>query len=416
MSFWLDTAGSAPGPRPALRGDAAGEVAIVGGGFTGLWTAYYLAELAPDASIHVVEAAACGSGASGRNGGWASADFAAGRAALDAAGGPGAAAALEAHLRDAVDEIGRVCRAEGIDAHYAKGGALTLAAGPGQADKLAALLDAERAAGVGASDLAWLDGPELAARVRSPAVAAALYTPHCAAVHPGRLVRGLARAVEQRGVQIWESTPATAISPGLVETPGGRVRARVVLVGLEAYNAALAGRRRDLAPLWSFMIATAPLPERFWREVGLAEREVFADGRRALLYGQRTADGRLAVGGRGVAYRFGSRLVEPARARAAIAARLHEALVELFGHAARPAELAPERVWRGALGVPRDWFPAVRYDAGRGLGWAGGYVGDGVSASNLAGRTLAELVLGRRSERAGLAWVGACSPPWPPEP
>jgi glycine/D-amino acid oxidase-like deaminating enzyme len=394
-SFWLNSLDPITA-RPALPGDRSADVAIVGGGYTGLWTAYYLARAAPQLRIVVLEAEYAGFGASGRNGGWASGLFPVSEDKLARRYGADRAAAMHRALAGAVDEVGRAAEAEGIDCHYAKGGTITLARTPVQlrrARRSEGFVDAETARGIcNATD-----------------VLGGVYSPDCAALHPARLVRGLADAVEARGVQIFEGTRVRRISRGEVVTDHGTVRAGTVVRALEGYTARLAGHRRALAPVYSLMIATEPLPESDWERIGLRRRETFADERHMIIYGQRTADDRLAFGGRGAPYHFGSR-IEPGYERVpGVFLSLRHTLKELFGIEPRIAAS-----WGGPLGIPRDWMPSV--GLADGMAWAGGYVGDGVAAANLAGRTLADLIAGNRSELTELPWVGHRSRPWEPEP
>lgn len=395
-SFWLDSLGPIT-PRPALPGDRCADVAIVGGGYTGLWTAYYLARLDPAVRIVVLEKEYCGFGASGRNGGWCSGLFPLPAAELTRRYGAERAAAMQRALASTVDEVGHVAAVEGIDCHYAKGGTITLARSPAQ------LRRARSSAGE------MLDAAAASAICGASGVLGGTYAPDCAAIHPARLVRGLASAVERLGVTIHEGTAALRIADGSVTTDRGVVRADVVVRALEGYTATLPGHRRLLAPVYSLMIATEPLPAADWARIGLARRETFADERHLIIYGQRTADDRLAFGGRGAPYHYGSR-VDPAFDRApGVFDALRRTLTEMFG-------IDPPIAyrWGGPLAIPRDWMPSVGLRDG--LGWGGGYVGDGVAAANLAGRTLADLILKRRTERTRLPWVGHRSRRWEPEP
>ena len=234
-----------------------------------------------------------------------------------------------------------------------------------------------------------------------------MYSPHCASVDPARLARGLAETVEKLGVTIYEQTPALALQAHEVPTPGGTVTAGIVVNALEGYVATLPGHSRDRVPLYSVMIATEPLPQSFWDEVGWTGREVFGDERYLLIYCMRTADDRIALGGRGAPYHFGSKVSDDYDRAPEVFGELHTVLKALF-----PA-LGGARIthtWGGCLGVPRDWFTSVGYDRQAGMAWAGGYVGDGVSTTNLAGRTLAELIAGADHGLAGLPWVGHVSP------
>jgi glycine/D-amino acid oxidase-like deaminating enzyme len=413
LSFWHDSAGDDWTPRGPLDGDLEADVAIVGAGYTGLWTAYYLAEADPSLSVVVLESEVAGFGASGRNGGWCSALFPAELPALAELGGRPAALAQHAAMRATVDEVLRVVEAEGIDAHAAKGGTIRLARGRAQWTRARHEVDEARQWGRGEDDLRLLDAEQARGVLRATEVTGAAYTPDCAAIHPARLVRGLAEAVERRGVTIHELTRVTGIAPREVRTERGVVRARTVVRATEGFTPALPGHRRTGIPVYSLVIATEPVPTEVWDEIGLARRETFSDFRHLIVYGQRTADDRIVFGGRGAPYHAGSR-IEPAFDRdESVFARLHDSLVELL-----PVleGTTVSHAWGGPLGVPRDWCASVGLDRGTGLAWAGGYVGDGVGTTNLAGRTLRDLVLERDTDLTRLPWVNHHSKKWEPEP
>jgi glycine/D-amino acid oxidase-like deaminating enzyme len=303
--------------------------------------------------------------------------------------------------------------AEGIDCHWAKGGTVQLARSATQLQRARAEIAEARQYGFGPADLALLSADEASARVAATGVLGGTYTPHCAAIHPSRLARGLADAVRRRGVTIFERTPVLQLLPGRLVTPGGTVRARHVIRATEGYTPQLPGQRRAIMPVYSLMIATEPLPHAVWEQIGLAGRPTFGDLRHLIIYGQRTADGRLAFGGRGAPYHLGSS-VRPSFDRVpAVFTALRETLAELFPVL---ADVRVSHAWGGPIGVARDWCASVGLDRATGLGWAGGYVGDGVATTNLAGRTLADLVLGRDTPITRLPWVGHQSPRWEPEP
>ena len=274
-------------------------------------------------------------------------------------------------------------------------------------------MESEHRWGFGDDDVRWLDAAEASARIAAADVLGGVYTPHCARVHPARLVRGLAAVVERKGATIYEQSRVVDLAPGTVGTAGGRVRAERVVIATEGYGAQLPGRGRTVAPVYSLMIATEPLPARVWDEIGWAGRETLADGRHLIIYAQRTADDRIAFGGRGAPYHFGSRIHDDFDRDHAVFADLRSVLIELFPSVAG-ARITHE--WGGPLGVPRDWYSSVGFDRATGVGWAGGYVGDGVSTTNLAGRTLADLLLGLDSDLTALPWVNHRSPAWEPEP
>lgn len=419
LSLWWEDQGEKVGARAPLPGDLDVDVAVVGAGFTGLWTAYSLAVADPALRVAVLEAEVAGFGASGRNGGWCSALFPTSHARLAADHGVPAAHAMRLAMQATVDEVGRTAAAEGIDCHFAKGGTVVAARGPAQAERARRRLAAARQAGIGEEDLRWLEGPEATTLLGADGVVGATFSPHCAALHPARLARGLATAVERLGVSVFEATRALAIEAGsptarpTVRTLRGRITADVVVRATEGWTPSLPGQRRTLLPVYSLMVATAPLTDGFWERAGLRDRQTFADHRHLVIYGQRTADGRIAFGGRGAPYHYGS-VVRPAFDRVP---KVHHALARTL------AELFPDlsgveitHTWGGALGIPRDWHPSVGLDRRTGLAWAGGYVGDGVSTANLAGRTLADLVTGSDSDLVHLPWVDHDSGRWEPEP
>ncbi len=413
LSYWHDTVPGSLAPRPSLEGNFRVDVAIVGGGFTGLWTAYSLAAADPTLRIAVVEREIAGFGASGRNGGWVSAAFPVPKGALAAACGRDATIAMQRTLFDTVDEVGRVCEAEGIDAHYRKGGSLGVATLRPEADRFRASLEEDRAFGFDEADASWLTAEEAARHVRVEGAIGALWTPHCARVHPSRLARGLAEAAERRGVRIFEGTAVRSVDRTMLRSDRGRMRADVVVLATEGYGTDLRPRRRAVAPVYSYMVATEPLPSSFWDEVGWGSYECVWDGPRLYLYAQRTEDDRIAIGGGAIRYPFASRVRASFDRPDRIFRQIRRIVARRWPSAA-DAEIT--HAWGGALGVSRDWFPSVGMDRRRGIAWAGGYAGDGVAAANLAGRTLRDLILDRDTDLVHLPWTAHRSPPWEPEP
>jgi glycine/D-amino acid oxidase-like deaminating enzyme len=413
VSYWWQARGLPPA-RPPLPGSAEADVCIVGAGYTGLWTAYYLSRADPGLRIIVLEANLAGFGASGRNGGWVTAALPGSREryAMHPRGREGVRA-LERELRETVDEVARVCRDEGIEAGLVKGGTLTVATTPAQDARLRRTLAAERAWGDDEPIVRYLDKTELAARLQVASALGALQRPDCARIQPADLVAGLADAVTRSGVRLHEGTPVTSIAPGLARTAAGDVRAPFVLRCTEGFTADLPGQHRTLLPMNSSMIVTGPLSESAWKSIGWDGFETLGDEAHAYMYAQRTPDGRIALGGRGVPYRYGSGLDHGGAVPVSTVAQLGRILRRMFPVA---AEAGLEHAWCGVLGVPRDWCASVQMDPRTGLGWAGGYTGHGVAAANLAGRTLADLVRGVPSPLTMLPWVGHRSPRWEPEP
>jgi glycine/D-amino acid oxidase-like deaminating enzyme len=395
-SYWADSVDPVARRLP-LEGDLVADVAIVGGGLTGLWSAYYLARAEPSLRIVVLEKEHIGFGASGRNGGWCSALFPASTAKLEKLHGLDAALRMRRAMLDTVDEVGRVTAAEGIDCDFAKGGTVSLARGDAQ--WVAARGHVAEAERYGVDDVRLTDR--------------GTFDPACARVHPLKLVRGLAAAVERLGVTMYEGTEVIGWAAGTVATTRATVTAATVVIALEGYGATVKQTHRDALPLYSLMIATEPLPDSVWNDIGLRHGQTFADFRHLLIYGQRTADNRFAFGGRGARYHWGSRIRESYDRVPSVFEHLRSALVDIFPVA---RDAAVTQRWGGPLGVPRDWHAHASYDAATGIASAGGYVGDGLSTTNLAGRTLTDLILGRDTELTRLPWTNHRSPRWEAEP
>ncbi|BCI55840.1 FAD-dependent oxidoreductase [Mycolicibacterium litorale] len=408
MSHWFD---ELPASRAPLPGGRDADVCIVGAGYTGLWTAYYLKRADPSLRIVILEARFAGFGASGRNGGWLSGLVPGDRNAMARRYGRDNVLAWQRSLNEAVDEVSAVASAEGIDAGIVKGGTMEIARNAAQAARLAAALDEERLWQV--DGVTSLTKSEAVERIRFDSVVSAYHTPHCARVQPARLARGLAEAVERLGVPIYEQSPVMSISPGRALTPHGTVRAPIVLRATEGFTATLPGLRRRWLPMNSSMIATEPIPDERWASVGWNGCETVGDTAHGFFYAQRTVDNRIAIGGRSVPYRYGSRIDDDGRVP-------HRTITRLTGvlHSLLPQirDVPIAHGWCGVLAVPRDWESTVTLDRTTGLGWAGGYVGHGVTATNLAGRTLADLVLERSTPLTELPWVGHHSRGWEPEP
>ncbi|HSJ28921.1 MAG TPA: FAD-dependent oxidoreductase, partial [Acidimicrobiia bacterium] len=304
---------------------------------------------------------------------------------------------------DTLDEMTAAIQQLAIECDWARSGALYLARNGGQEARL------REQAG---SQLRWLGAQEASERVGAVGVRGALFDPHVATLHPGRLVEGLAEAVERSGTVIHEGTPARSVSAGQVVTDRGTVFADHVVLATEAYTTRLPGHTRDLVPFYSLMVATEPLSDDLLARLGMVDRPAFADGRYRVIYGQRTADGRIAFGGRAAAYRFGSRIDRTVEQDPDAHRLVQRTLLELFPFL---ADVQITHRWGGVLGVPRNWTPFVGPDR-TGVYRAGGYVGEGVAASNLAGRCLAHLIAGTGDELTTLPWVRRPSRRWPVEP
>ncbi|AZG44502.1 NAD(P)/FAD-dependent oxidoreductase [Gordonia insulae] len=416
VSFW-SAAIHAGGTRPSLDGDTDVDFAIVGGGLTGLWTAYYLRREFPDARILVVESRFCGYGASGRNGGWLSAEVPGNRATYagiaEARGQDGGAAnrALTVTMESAVREVASRISDEQIDCDARYSGVLTVARCPAQHDRL--LHDVAAATRWGSTGTVLLSQAELLRRVRVADALSASYSPHCIRVQPARLTDGVAAAAERSGIRIVEGTTVTHVEPGRLTTDRGVVRADHIAICVEGFTPALPGRHRALLPMNSSMVVTEPLDHHQWDEIGWEGAELLGESAHAYTYAQRTADGRIALGGRGVPYRYGSRTDDDGRTQPKTAGALIRALQERFP-STRTASI--DHTWCGVLGVHRDWCTSITFDERTGIASAAGYVGSGLTTTNVAARTLVDLFAGRDTELTRLPWVGHRSPKWEPEP
>jgi glycine/D-amino acid oxidase-like deaminating enzyme len=355
----------------------------------------------------VLEREIVGFGPSGRNGGWAIGGLAGTPSAYGcSAGDPRLAAALRA-TNAAVDEIGAVVARERIECGYVKAGALTVATSEPQWRRL------QRHHGGETAPDELLSAAATAAIVRVPGLHGGRLTPHAARVNPAALARGLADACERHGVTIHERTEASSIEPGIVRTPTATLRAAHVIRATESYTTQQRGERLRYLPLYSLMIATEPLSAATWEELGWRDGLLIDDRHHLFFYAQRTADGRIAIGGRGAPYRLRSPIDAANERNAAVRERLRTTLARTFPPA---AGAAVTHHWGGPLAAPRDWSMAVRYDRRSGLGMAGGYTGHGVVASSISGATLADLILERDSELVRLPWVGHRNRRWEPEP
>ncbi|HEX3433977.1 MAG TPA: FAD-binding oxidoreductase [Solirubrobacteraceae bacterium] len=421
LGFWWRSLEGPPPLRPALEGPLEVDVAIVGAGYTGLWTAYYLKRADPSLSIAIVEAQRSGFGASGRNGGWLTSSFSGPAQTYERRRAGGAYLQLQRAMFDTIDEVAAVLASEQIEADFVRGGHLSVALDHAQAEHLTDHVREMRSLGVGEADLSELRAEELAVRMRIAGARAAIFSPHAARIHPAKLVAGLAQAVERLGVTIYEQTPVREIERHVARTHSGDVRARWIVRATEGYTRSLRGMRRELAPINSSMIVTEPLGADVWQEIGWRGCEVLDDGAHVFVYLQRTADGRIAIGGRGVPYRFASRTDGEGATAAATVDSLRAKLHAMFP---ATAGASIDHAWSGVLGVTRDWCVSIGADtdADGGLAWAGGYAGEGVAAANLAGRIIRDLLLDGRSPDddstplSELAWVGHRARSWEPEP
>jgi glycine/D-amino acid oxidase-like deaminating enzyme len=413
VSFWYADIGGIPRKRPALPGDRDADVCIIGAGYTGLWTAYYLKKADPSLDIVIVEREFAGFGASGRNGGWLSGGFGWSREKYVKTSTRGAVVDMQRAMAGTVDEVIRVSEAEGIDADILRADNITVATNKPQLDRAREEYQFYLDWQMPADQIEMLSAAEAAKRIRIADVQGAFVIRDMARVQPAKLVRGLAKVVERLGVSIFEDTSVTTFEKGRVTTDRGTVRAPFIIRATEGFSAGLTGEERTWLPLNSAQIVTEPVPDALWKEIGWEGHELLGDAAHAYCYAQRTREGRITMGGRGVPYRFGSKTDVDGQTQQATIDALHTILTRLLP---QTKSLRIDHAWCGVLGVPRDWCTTAGFDRATGIGWAGGYVGLGVSSSNLAGRTLADLVLNRHTELTQLPWVNRTVRKWEPEP
>jgi glycine/D-amino acid oxidase-like deaminating enzyme len=414
-SYWLETSGDDLTPRPRLDGSTTVDIAVMGAGYTGLWTAYYLLRRDPSLRVALVEREIAGFGASGRNGGWCYPGFPVSPGVLRERFGVEAARAVAGAMDGTVDEIERVITEEGIDAQWARGGTLRLARGEHQRPAIETAYRTAEALGLG-EHYQLLNARATAERVRVAGAVAGLFNARGASIHPARLARGLARAVERRGATIYERTPVVDYITGPVPhfiTPFGDVRAKTLVLAGEAYGQELPKLRRTLAPMYSLIVLTEPLSETDWEQIGWRNRELVASSRMSVDYLNRTADGRILFGGRGAPYRMHSLIDDSLDRHEPTHATLRRMTVEWFPNL---KDVRFTHAWGGPLGMPRDWMPTTSYDAAAGVARAGGYTGSGVATANLFGRILNDLITGEVTPLTQLPTVNHCSPRWEPEP
>jgi glycine/D-amino acid oxidase-like deaminating enzyme len=410
--YWLDEAGT-PQSTAQLSGDRDADVVVIGGGFTGLWAAWHIKQLEPEARVVLLEADSCGRGPSGRNGGFCNVMWFS-LPSMRKRWGDGPALAV-AHAADrAVHEIGEFCEREGVDAWFRMGGYLQVSTAAAHDGVWSAALAACRELGVGDAVQA-LSSQEVAARCDSPAFRAGAFYPTSATVQPARLALGLRERLLAGGVELFEASPVRALrdTPGGIEarTPGGTVRAPAAVLAMG--GAAKGGPLRNrLTIASSHIVLTEPVPD-LLEEVGWTGGECITDSRSLIDYFRTTPDGRIAFGWGGGRIAMGARLggrteLDPA-VIAATADHLHTCFPGLAGRRITHA-------WGGPIDASPTHLPLVLPLPGGRAFAAAGYTGNGVGPSHMVARTLASLALDRRDEPSRLAFIDPSPPRVPPDP
>jgi glycine/D-amino acid oxidase-like deaminating enzyme len=398
---------------PRFTGQDSVDLAIIGGGYTGLWAAYFAKKLDPSLSVAVFEAEHIGYGASGRNGGWLSAMPPGNRATFARAseGGLGASRALQQEFVAGVDSVLNILQAEGINADQHKGGALVAAHTRAGHGRLAARRDADLKYGLTEDEIQMLDRDEFQSKINISTVHGGLFYKHCARFHPAKLVYGLADTLTSMGVKIYEGSGVDRVDGKILTLANGRVSADKTFICTEGYSGQLLGKR-TLIPINSSMIVTKPLSEEAWQQIGWNGLQCLSDSAHTFIYSQRTADGRITMGGRGVPYRYGSGTGGTGSTAQSTVDLISTKLRSFFPG----IQFEVDHAWSGVLGVTRDWNGGVHWDPASGIGSSTGYAGHGVTAAYVGGRTLVELAFEQETERTTLPWVGYRARKWEPEP
>lgn len=414
-SYWMEESGDDLTPRAPLDGSTSVDVAILGAGFTGLWTAYHLLQRDPTLKVAIVEAEIAGFGASGRNGGWCYSGFPLQLGKLVEQYGAETAKDIQMAMYDSVDDVGRVCELEGIDAHFLKSGVLNLARAPHLLEGQQERMQLYRSLGL-ESNYELLDAEQTAEHVVVSKTLGAIWDKQSATIQPARLARGLARAVERHGGVIYEQTAATGFVPGplpRLDTARGNISAKAVVIAGEAYLSALPQLRRQIVPLTSHIVVTEPLTPEQRAEIGWEQRELLGAWGTYGAYVNHTVDGRIAWGAFRSNYPYKSKITDAI-----------DRDEEIFEHARRGTldwfptlrGIRFTHSWGGVYGRPRDHMPTMAYNRRTGIATAYGYTGSGVSTANLSGRLLADQITERDTDLTRLPMARHHSPNWEPEP
>lgn len=372
------------------------DICIIGGGFSGLWSAHHLLNLDPSLKIAIFEAREFEFGASGRNGGWASGEFPVSKDSLISRIGEAKTTQLLEALNHSIDEI-----AEFSDASVgvAKAGSLYFARNSAQLSRLSERVD---------DDHIFLSANEASEMLNVEGIKGGLFTKNCATINPFNLIKFLVHSLSKRGVHLFENSFASATNGGVLVN-SSYIKAPVVIQATEAFG----DPGREFIPLYSLMVATEPISDSVWKEIGNSSRFTFAEASHMVNYAQRTTDNRIAIGGRGATYPFGSKLNPAKEKTAKVHATIRSLLVSWF-----PVlkDIQFTHAWGGAVAITRDWEPYLHWDRESGFARLGGYAGDGVTMSYLASKILAHEILEKPSELSELHFVNRKIRKWEPEP
>jgi glycine/D-amino acid oxidase-like deaminating enzyme len=387
--------------RDCVKAANSFDVAIIGGGFSGLWSAYHLKQLQPSLKIAIFEQKYVGYGASGRNGGWASAEYPTSNSRLIKEHGVQTYKNLRKSLIESIDEIGQIAKSNAWHIEYAKGGALVFATNKAQLTRISSEIDDEHK---------FLTKDQASELLNVANIKGGIYTPHCAALNPFNLTQSLAKYLESIGVKIFEESKVEEISDKALLVNGHRIGCQISIRATEAFTARKWIANQQI-PIYSLMIATERLPSEILTQIRNSQRATFQEACNLITYAQITGDNRLAIGGRGSRYKLFSHLSE----RSETDVRMHSALEK------RAVKWFPqlqsvnfEYRWGGPIALTRRWQSYINYNPITGQAAIGGYVGDGVTLSYLVAKTLAQIIDGQKTP--DLPFVNQRIGRWEPEP
>jgi len=409
-SFWL--ASDEYTENKPLEGDITADVVVVGGGFTGLMTAYFLKKDDPSLDVVLLESDVIGYGASGRNGGFSMTLF--GFTFSITAWWFGKEKAVEAHryMEKAVDLLRDFVAENGIDCDYEHTGFLRVATSKTYEKRIRHEIDLVNSLGI--EGIEWIDSEKLAEQVRSPLYSGAWWEPRCGILNPAKLARGEKRLVEGMGVKVFERSSVTEIERGekiKLKTTAGTVSAEKVVLATNAYSHLIPGLKRKQVPVFTHIVLTEPLKEEHFAEIGWRNRQGIEDARNLVHYYRLTADNRLLMGGRSVSITWGNNMEKDLNIGTFKA--LEQDIRDTF-----PVlkDISFTHRWGGPVSVPVDMSPAIGFIGDERIVYSLGCVGHGVSLTHLNGRTLGDLILGKKTDRTGIFFVNRKIKPWPPEP
>jgi glycine/D-amino acid oxidase-like deaminating enzyme len=415
MGWWLEEAGSVES-LPPLSGSLEADVVVIGGGYTGMWSAWHVLEAEPSARVVLLEGSLCGHGPSGRNGGFCESLWMAAHALRERFGAAPARALLDAASRS-VSEIGSWCDDNGVDAWFRQAGYMCISTAPAF-DEVGR--DAVRAAAeLGAPEAVQeLSAEQVRARCDSPVFRRGVFIPDFATVQPARLALGLRAKLLERGVRIFEGSRVSGLGGDrggvLARTDGGgSVRAAAAVLAVGPRTRAVDGLSSRLTVTSSHIVMTEPVPD-LLEEIGWSGGECITDGRLLLHYFRTTADGRIVLGWGGGRLACGARVNGRVEVDAEVARQVAIDLERIFP-GVRGRRLT--HAWGGPIDVSPSHIPQIGSFEDAPVHYAFGFTGNGVGPSQLAGRVLASLALNRRDDYTRLPIVGADAGAWvPPEP